>query len=283
MGSLLVVVCATPSKSPRAERSALSGRCQGAHSAEKRGRPLWGGFTARLHGRQLHHGDLDADWAAVFKQRRPQRAGADHWWHGWQMGDRGWTVASSCRPTTDRTAPLSTPSPALALLPWARRPTRLSNSAELALTSSRPRPMGCVRLHMRGARLRRQGANLPSHSHSRLASITAAVGNTQAGDSFFLLESMEGDSHGWVKGLLQGKRTMRDESPIDASTWGDVGEGARAPRQPPSFHGFRRRPQLGVHSRPLCPLSALFEPVSREYARAPALSPHVPLTTGLLS
>lgn len=135
----------------------------------------------------------------------PREAGADHWWHGWQMGDRGRTVASSCRPTTDRTAPLSTPSPALALLPWARRPARLSNSAGLALTSSRPRPMGSAHLHMRGAGERRQGANPPSHSHSRLASIAAAVGNTQAGDSFVAQAAGVGvngrswESHGWLK------------------------------------------------------------------------------------
>lgn len=148
----------TPKTEREEEEWSLWLRPWSALGKEQECRPLWGGFTARLHGRQLHHGDLEADWAAVFKQRRPQRAGADHWWHGWQMGDRGRTVASSCRPTTDRTAPLSTPSPALALLPWARRPTRLSNSAGLALTSSRPRPMGSAHLHMRGARLRRQGA-----------------------------------------------------------------------------------------------------------------------------
>ena len=93
--------------------------CADAASRQRRrGRPLWGAvYPPTCKASSFHHGDRRRDWAAVFtagrdpsKPQRIQRTDVDHWWHGWQMGDRGWTAACSCRPTTAARAPLSTPS-----------------------------------------------------------------------------------------------------------------------------------------------------------------------------
>ena len=109
-----------------------------------------------------------------------QRTDVDHWWHGWQMGDRGWTAACSCRPTTAASSPHSTPSRVLG-------PLAVVSAGESPVQFGRtgpgfqpPAPNGRVAFtapHMRGT----PGAKRSSSTGTPdLLTVTAAVENTQA-------------------------------------------------------------------------------------------------------
>lgn len=125
-------------------------------SVENRGQPLWGVVyrpscmtdrSITAISMLIGHG--------VWAVRTPPVMGADHWRHGWQMGGRGSTAASSCRPTTRPACP----SRASAQLSSA---TSASNSARMALTFQPPSSNGPYAL----AFLIAQVATRPSRSES---------------------------------------------------------------------------------------------------------------------
>jgi hypothetical protein len=157
-------------------------------------RPLWGVVYRPpcMAGRSI-----TAIWVLIGRvfssNATPQAAGADHWWH------RG-TRATGVRRFLPLAAQPQLPAPLFPAfprpcrlgsecVPSSRRPTSLSNSAELALTPSRRRPMGPAHLHMRvriatrwapRARGGERGGQV-TVTLAALAFIMAAVQNTHAG------------------------------------------------------------------------------------------------------